>query len=403
MSTLPEEFEPPPPQLLQSTSHTSRILCAAAITGMVLAGVLLITLMSHPANRDYIAYWATGKLLIHHSNPYAAADIFNLERAHGLTASAPLFTLNPPFALFLIVPLGLFPVRVGLFLWTLAAVLCVIATVRMLQVPSSARGFAYVFAPFVICLFSSQSSPFLLLGFALFLRLYATRPFWAGASLLLMVIKPHLFLIFWAVLLVDVIYRRRGRIFAGFTVALVTASAFPLFFDPRIWQHYLAFALEYRAIRQAFLPTLSMLFRALIDVHTFWLLFVPSAFAIVWGLWYYAHNRKVWAWTSHGMLLMLVTILASPYGYFTDEIVLLPAILFALALPQMRKYSAWFLLAINTIALYVVLALHPGLSSLAYLWLSTAWLPWFLYATWRSRDAKRPLPARSGTYTEALE
>jgi hypothetical protein len=199
-----------------------------------------------------------------------------------------------------------------------------------------------------------------------------------------MAIKPHLFLIFWAVLLVDAIYRRRGRIFAGFVAALAVASAFPLIFDLRIWQHYLAFVLGYRAVRQAFLPTLSMLFRALIDVRTFWLLFVPSAFAIVWGLWYYAHNRKVWAWTNHGMLLMLVTILASPYGYFSDEIVLLPAILFALALPEKRKSSVWLLLAINTIALYVVLAMHSGLSSLAYLWLSITWLPWFLYATWSS-------------------
>jgi hypothetical protein len=370
---------------------------------MVLAGVLLITLIGHPANRDYIEYWTAGKLLVHHSNPYSAAAILDLEKAHGFTGANPLIMLNPPWMLFLVAPLGLVTFRAGLFLWTLFAVGCLLASVRILNVSANARGFAYVFAPFVICLFSSQSSPFLLLGFALFLRFHANRPSLAGVSLLLMATKPHLFLIFWAVLLVDAIYRRRLRIFAGFMAALAAASAFPLFFDPRIWQQYFALALGYKAVRQAFLPTVSMLFRVLIDVHAFWLLFVPSAFAIAWGVWYYARNRKSWQWASHGMLLMLVTVLASPYSYFSDEIVLLPAILFALALPQMRKYSAWFLLAINTIALYVVLALHPGLSSLAYLWLSTAWLPWFLYATWRSRDAKRPLPAESGTYTEALE
>jgi len=380
MSILPKELIPP--RQSQETRRISPILRATGIAAIVLAGILLITFIGHPANRDFIEYWTSASLLMHRSNPYSAAGILNLEKAHGFTGATPLIMLNPPWTLFLIAPLGLFPVREGLFLWTLFAVGCLLGSVRILNVSTNARGFAYVFAPFVICLFSSQSSPFLLLGFALFLRFHASRPFWAGASLLLMAIKPHLFLIFWAVLLMDATYRRRLRIFAGFTAALATASAFPLFFDPRIWQQYFALALGYKAVRQAFLPTASMLFRALIDVHTFWLLFVPSAFAIIWGFWYYTRNRRSWEWTSHGMLLMLATILASPYSYFSDEIVLLPAILFALALPEKRKYSAWLLLAINTIALCLVFTGH-GLSSRSYLWTPVTWLAWFLYAVYR--------------------
>lgn len=80
------------------------------------------------------------------------------------------------------------------------------------------------------------------------------------------------------------------------------------------------------------------------------------------------------------MLLMLVTILVTPYGFFSDEIVLLPSIAFAIAYPHRRKYSGWILLVINTAALCVV-AFSGKLASPWYVWTPTAWLLWFLYAT----------------------
>ena len=97
------------------------------------------------------------------------------------------------------------------------------------------------------------------------------------------------------------------------------------------------------------------------------------------------------------MLLMLVTILVSPYGFFSDEIVLLPSIVYALTFPQRRKYSVEILLAINTAALVIVLAAHAALSSHAYLWTPLAWLAWFLYAT---QKAPRP---DEGSLTQLVE
>ena len=132
------------------------------------------------------------------------------------------------------------------------------------------------------------------------------------------------------------------------------------------------------------LPTASMLFRASIDINAFWLLFVPSAIAVLWGLWYYKRNH--WDWATHGMLLMLVCIFTSPYSWFSDEIVLLPALVFALQLADKRKYSAWLLLAINTAALYIVLVDHAALSSHAYIWTPLTWLIWYLYATYQPRQ-----------------
>jgi hypothetical protein len=206
-----------------------------------------------------------------------------------------------------------------------------------------------------------------------------------------MAVKPHLFLIFWAILLVDCIYRRRFLIFAGGASALAAATAFAMCFDPHVWSHYFTMLRGYK-IQQGFLPTASMLFRMLIDVRQFWLLFVPSAFAVLWALWYYRRHRQDWDWRIHGMLLMLVTVFVSPYGFFSDEIVLLPAIMFALTPPERPRLSGWILMAINTAALYLVLAHHAALSSRDFIWTPLAWLVWFLYTT---RGFKRSEPVSS--------
>ncbi len=373
-----------------SAEKTFRALVIAAIA---LAGILILVATAHPAGTDYIEYWSSGKLLIHHVDPYSPAGIFALEKSHGFLATSPLIMLNPPWALFLVAPLGFVGLRAGLFLWIVADAGCILAFAQLLNLSAKNRAFAFVFAPAVACVCSGQTSLFLLLGFSLFLRFNRSRPFLAGASLLLMAIKPHLFLVFWAILLADCLYRRRILILAGGASALAVAIAFSMYFDVHIWQHYFAMLRGYK-LQQGFLPTASMLLRMVIDVRVFWLLFIPSILAVLWGLWYHAHWRHVWDWRTHGMLLMLVTILASPYGFFSDEIVLLPSIVFALTFPATRKYSGEILLVINSIALIIVLAAHAALSSHAYLWTPLAWLAWFLYETLRPRRPdERSLPS----------
>lgn len=353
-----------------------RILVAALIS---LAGAYILTARISPAHMDYIEYWSSGQLLLHRADPYSPAGVLALEKAHGFQSLYPLILANPPWALPLITPLGFFSPRTGLFFWTLLTAGCILASVRLLIPDPKDTVLALLFAPAIACIGSGQSSPFLLLGFALFLRFQRARPFLAGAALLLMVIKPHLFLVFWVVLLLDCFYRRKFIILAGGAVAVVAATAAAMLFDPHVWPHYLAM-LHVSVYHSAFLPTLSMLLRILIDKRQFWLLFIPSAIGVVCGVWYYFRHRDRWDWKTHGMVLILVTVLVSPYGFFTDEIVLLPAIIYALAFPEKPRSAPWILLAINVIAALLFMAGAP-LTSPLFLWTPTAWLVWFLYAT----------------------
>lgn len=357
-----------------------KILRRVAAATIVLTGLLVISFASHPASKDYISYWSAGKLLIRHANPYSRPDVLVLERANGFPETRSLMMRNPPWALFLTAPLGFCNPATGLFFWTLAAAGCIVVFIRLLKVPPEDRAFVFLFAPVIAVFRTAQTSPFLLLGFSLFLYLHRRRPFLAGASLLFMAIKPHLFLVFWAVLLADSIYQCRLRVFAGLSTALAAATTFAMCFNAHIWQDYFAM-LRGSDLDSEFFPTTSMMFRLLIDPRAIWLLFVPSAAAIVWGLWYYTRNRLVWHWGTHGMLLMLVTVLVSPYSWFPDEIVLLPALAFAITFPHRRARSLGILAVINLAAILVLMAGNRSIVSTVYLWTPSAWLAWFLYAT----------------------
>jgi hypothetical protein len=359
---------------------TKKILRVLAASAIVLAGLLAVALAGRPATKDYISYWSAGKLLVHHANPYSSADVFALEKTQGYLENRPIIMRNPPWALFLVAPIGFTNLVTGLLLWTIIGVACIVAFIRLLNIPTEDRVFAFLFAPALCAFCSGQSSPFLLLGFSLFLRFHQRRPFLAGASLLLMAIKPHLFLVFWMVLLIDCIYRRRFLVLAGGLSALAAGTAFAMFLDPHVWQHYFAM-LRASTLDTEFFPTMSMVFRLIIDSGASWLLFVPSALALLWGIWYYVHNRRAWDWRVQGMLLMLVTVLVSPYGWFSDEIVLLPSIAFAVAYPHKRQHSLSLLVAINGVGLLVLLVGHATLASGGYVWTPLAWLAWFLYAT----------------------
>lgn len=352
-----------------------RVFAAAAIA---IAGILVVALLSRPASKDYISYWSAAQLLVHHANPYSPARVLALERTQGYIESKPLIMRNPPWALFLVAPLAFTNATAGLILWTLAGVGCVIAYLHLMNVPSNDRVLSFLFAPALGAIVSGQSSPFLLLGFCLFLRYHHERPFLAGASLVLMAIKPHLFLLFWALLLLDCAYQRRLRILAGGGAALTVATGFAMWLDPHIWRDYFAM-LHASALDGEYFPTASMLFRLLINVKAYWLQLVPTAAGVGWGCWYYARHRHVWEWRIHGMLLMLVTVLVSPYGWFSDEIVLLPSLMFALSVRRKGRFSGGILFAMNSVALLLLIAAHATFNSGAYLWTPAGWLAWFLF------------------------
>jgi hypothetical protein len=123
-----------------------------------------------------------------------------------------------------------------------------------------------------------------------------------------------------------------------------------------------------------------MAFRFLIHRQAVWLQFLPDVAGCSWGIWYFWMQRDRWDWMNQGMLVLLVSALCSPYGFFNDEAILLPAVLVGVYRAVDARRSLWPIAIIAGAALIEVLDLVK-LTSLYYLWTVPAWLGWYLYAT----------------------
>ncbi len=372
---------------------------AAAALFSICAGILALAMTrGSAANRDFVSYWAAGQRLVHHSDPYSSAAVFSLEKSVGLTAPRPLIMRNPPFALFLTIPLGFVSEKTGAVLWSLLVLASLMVSIRLLR---SLHGdpqnrlhlLGYLFAPLLACLLAGQTSAFALLGLTLFFYFYRTRPWLAGAGLLFCALKPHIFLPFAEVLICWIFVQKAYRVLAGAALAFGVSCVVPLLFDPSVYPHYVLMA-RTSGVETEFVPTLSEIFRIAINPSVAWLQFLPAVAGCLWALWYFRRHRDHWDWQRHGALLMLVSLLVAPYSWFMDEVVLLPAMLQAIYLvadsPRQRALS-WFGLldGVALIEVFCGVQMYSGL----YVWTPAAWLLWYLCFMRDSRSSAMPSAA----------
>jgi Glycosyltransferase family 87 len=366
-----------------------RILAAFCL---VVAGIGVLTLIARNDNagrRDFIGYWAAGQQLIHGANPYDATAVYALELSSGYDLSSPLIMRNPPEALFLALPLGLVGRNTGIVLWLIALLASLVASIRMLwalhgRPENSLHLFGYYFPPVIVCLMAGQLGILMLFGVVLFLFFHKSRPFLAGAALLLCAVKPHLFLPCGIVLIVWVVYRRAYRVLAGFAVALLAVCALVFLFDPHAWSQYSQMARASGAMNEVAPVTLSRLFRVFVDRNALWLQFLPQAAGCAWSLWYFWTRRARWDWMNQGLLVLLVSALCTPYAWFTDEAMLLPAVLAGVYCAEDSGRSLLPFGLFAGVAIVEAFAVVP-ITSWYYLWTVPAWIAWYLYAT-----GKRP-------------
>jgi len=367
-----------------SLTITALFLCVAPLTGQI-AGA-----------RDFVVYWATGQQLVHHGNPYDADAMMRAERAAGLPGQyGVLFMRNPPWALPIAYPLGLLGIRVGALLWSLVLVGCLWVSVHMVWEmhgrPRRLLNFlGYSFAPALVCLIVGQTSLFALLGLVLFLRWHRARPFWAGVSLWLCALKPHLFLAFGVVLLAWVIVSGGYKVLLGAASALAITSAAAWGIDPTAWADY-AHMMRTYGIENEFIPCWSVVLRLWVRPQAMGLQYLLPALGCLWAVAYFWKRRHRWDWLKDGSLLMLVSILSAPYCWLFDQAVAISALLDGAY--RTRSRVALALLAAASFLIDVGLVAGVKLPSALYLWTAPAWLGWYLLAL---RDSRLPESSDAG-------
>lgn len=333
---------------------------------------------------DYIGYWAAGQRLAHRQDPYNLEEVLALEQAHGFSHREPSITPSPPAAWVLLLPLGWMSAKTGVVLWEMLALASVGLSLRlMFEMHGRPNTLLYllgfIFAPVIVCLVGGQLGIFFLLSITLFLYLLDTRPFLAGAALLPIALKPHLFFAFGVVLLLWAVHRKKPLPLFGFLAALAASVTITMVYDPHIWPQYLHMW-RTGSVKVRVTPTLSVAFRFLINGNAHWLEFVPALAAAVWGLWFYFTRRDRWRWLDHGLVVLLVSVMCAPYAWFTDESVLLVAVMTA----AIRARSSWKPLLI--VALPAAAALAEVLRAVdiknhGYIWTTPAWLLAYLLSS----------------------
>ncbi len=366
---------------------------------LCLVGLLIWFLVSHQqkirssvASRDSIQYWATGKLLVHHQNPYSVRDVEALERSAGYSSDRPLMFRCPPWALWIVVLPGLLTAYWAWIVWVTLLLVSLVISMRLTwriygdgEKPSAVFLLAgYLFAPVPACLVAGQVGLLLLLGIAMFLAFEEDRPFLAGAALMIPMVKPHIFALIWPIIAIWILMRKRWSILAGFAGAFLLAMVVAIAFDPPVFAHYREM-LRQQAIQKEFIPALSGMIRALFFRRHFWVQFVPLALGLLWSAGYYWKNWESWNWRRHGLAVLVVAVLTTPYAWMTDEAILLPAMLQGFLWVSQAKLKARSQLAVilfaclNLLLLLIVRAQVPPATGI-YFWSSLVWFLWYWYA-----------------------
>ena len=369
---------------------------------VALAAILAYAFVSHwqylhqnVGQRDSIQYWAAGRLFLHGQNPYDFDAVLELEKQQGYKENRPLVLRTPPWSLFMVLPLGLFDAFWAWALWTALSLGSLLLAMRLCWKMYGGSivqrdvfwAVGYTFAPVPACLVAGQMGLVLLIGVVLFLWWEAEHPLAAGAALILPFAKPHLLVLFWVVVLLWVVARNKRNTALGFAIALAIVTATPWALHPTIFHDYRQM-LHQASIGNEFIPALSGVLRLLFFRRWFWVQFIPMMLGLLWGLWFYFKNRSHWDWRRQGLPLMVVSVLTTPYSWLPDEVVLLPAVLWAavciLGLEKQHEMTLWTRLAIAIFAaldglLLLILAAKIPFSGGIYFWSSLLWFAWYMY------------------------
>ena len=318
---------------------------------------------------------------------------FPLEKSAGYSDTQVLLMRNPPYALWLSILAGTArPVKAAAF-WILLIVASIIASVRMLwMLAPDARPIG--FTCWDICLprrslvlsLGRFPASYCLASSASFTGIAAGRSSRGCALRCWRLSRRSSFPLVWSY-------------WCGLSFAGSTGWLWGRFMEWR-WRWRCRYGSDLRFCRiifplfknavadSVFIPTISTLVRIGIGQHVRWVQFVPAILGGIWAIVYFARQKTQWDWNRQGPLLLLVSVCVAPYSWFPDEIVVLPAILAAAYCCAERDRS--LVVAILDAAALLLVFCGVRVQTGAYIWTTTAWLGWYLFATRSIPEQRAP-------------
>ena len=306
---------------------------AAAAAGLLLA-VRAVVGSGVPYINDFVAYWATGRLLLEGGNPYDTGALLELQRAVGSRFVDAGVVRNPPWALPLLLPFAFLPFAVGWYVWAVCQILLVgISAALLWQLfdgrarPAAAILLTFLFPPAVFVALGGQIGGLLLLALAGFTwAVERRRDLVAGLCLGLLTLKPHLLLPFGVVVLLWTLRERRFKPLLGAAAFVAVGCLVALLLQPELFEQYAAFA-RAEVPEEDVVSTPGAALRLAVGFEHFWIQWVPAAVGIAWGIVRYHRHSGAWSWTGQLPLFAAVSWLSAPYGWVYDMVLLVPTVL----------------------------------------------------------------------------
>jgi hypothetical protein len=338
----------------------------------------------HHANdkvNDFAYYWTAARQILSGSNPYAPRTMPVLEPAASGAHTEPLILRYPPWIAPLIAPFGLMTFYTAQRLWLVLGLMAVLLSARWLWSIYSSEGQSAwlvwaataLFSPVSVVLVIGQIGPLVLLGIAGFLHFEEhERPVLAGACLFLASLKPHLVFLLWVALLLWSIHGRTLKTLIGLLSITAIASLMALALDHSIFVQYVHL-LRSGGIFTEVTPTIGGLLRRWLGGHYLFQM-LPVLMALIWVVLHWSRTRERWRWRRELPTLLLVSLLTTSYGWFFDQVVLLPCVFQATAWATSRRPESFLIAALylgtNAAALLLILRHH---TTFWYVWTMPAW------------------------------
>jgi hypothetical protein len=252
---------------------------------------------------------------------------------------------------------------------------------------------AFSFSMTIFSLIFGQINTMEVLGLALFLRFgRSNRQYFAGASLVLTTIKPHLVILTLPILLLDLLRKRDWKTLIGFFIALGFCFIILFAFHPPwIKSFWAVISSGMSTVRET--PTINGLL-VLLGENTvgkvLWLI------VLLLGILWWLKDGQRWDRRTFIDLSVIGGLIVSPIGWSYDQIMLFFPVFSLLTwvvkdgMPESNSKSVIAMLIITNLASYILRAFTP--SDVWFFWVPFVVLGLYLFA---SRSRHQIIQARS--------
>ena len=371
---------------------TLGILAAGAMSPELFAGVPRIV-------PDFGVYYGCAKVNASGQNPYEGDAQAEAQRAIN-PEFPPLRANSGPWTLAVLRPFTLFDYGAARAAWLMLELALLFfaggALWRIYDGDPNNVSASWIFAisgyASLQSLILGQTSPFVFAGLVGFLVLQRQgRNFLAGLCLAGLLVKPQNQLIFCGVLALWMLERRQWKVFAGAACGGLMLTAVALAGNPHTFAQYLE-ALSQRPPTEWLPPLPATLLRLSFGYDRYWLTMLPLIPGTLWGIAYYAKHRENWDWAERLPLVLLVSYLASPYGWAYDQLVfLVPLLQLAARFSRRPGSGVLLLLAVHfTLTIYYFAMLNRDVPEFHWVWLPPCALGGYLVLTWKPQPALAP-------------